>query len=770
MKRNILLLLLCFEAIFSVAQNITGKVINAKNEPVPFANIILLSQPDSTYIKGVISDEHGLFTIASDCKKGILKISSIGYQTIYKSVDGTHPCTIQLAEDNTVLGEVVIKGHLPQYKTTSEGLLTNIEGTVLSKAGTADDVLKHIPTIVKKKDGYEVFGKGSPVIYVNGRRLQDVTELDNIKSTDVKSVEVIQNPGASYDASAQAIVKIKTVKPKDEGLAFDTRSLYWYNKDNNTIQQLNMNYQHGGLLVFATYKYYNSVWRQNATFEQTVYVDTLWHQDNIDKEYYRKSNHTLIGGFNYDLNANHSIGLRYQMLAQGHYAFRGTTESLITANNKLYDKLTTWDKTKDHNRPKHQVNAYYNGVLGKTKVDLNIDLLYNKDFSNTETIEESQEYDSRIINKKSEVSNKMIASKLVLESPLLGGQVNYGAQYYSTCRKDRYEVDRADILPNSYCKIEEQSSSAFLQYSHTTLIGKLTGGIRYEYVNSKYYADGVFQPEQSRSYSNFFPSLSVEPHMGKVSLLVNYSVRTGRPSYSQLSNYVSYMNRFSRSSGNPYLKNATNHAFGISATWKCIQLSANYTDSRNAIIYWGEQLEENPAITLLTYKNEKSVKRMNVSITAAPKIGFWSPQISLGIKKQWLKLHTSIGTYQLNKPVFRGSLYNTFSLPWGLTCTVDYNYQSKGNDNNFYLPKELHILDLGIRKTFLYNKLTFEIKGNDLLNQFWSADKIYNDKMQLVQYARYNNRDVTFTLRYKFNNTHNKYKGKSAAQDEINRL
>jgi len=65
------------------------------------------------------------------------------------------------------LGEVVVKAHLPQYKKTHEGLLTNVAGTVLSKMGTAEDVLKHVPSIVKKKDGYEVVGKGTPIIYIS---------------------------------------------------------------------------------------------------------------------------------------------------------------------------------------------------------------------------------------------------------------------------------------------------------------------------------------------------------------------------------------------------------------------------------------------------------------------------------------------------------------------------------------------------------------------------------------------------------------------------
>lgn len=110
--------------------------------------------------------------------------------------------------------------------------------------------------------------------------MQGISELDNIKSSDIKSVEVIQNPGAAYDASVNAVIKIKTIKKKGEGFGFDARSVYWYNKHDNTIQQINMNYRHNGLNLFATYKFSDATWMQKATYEQTVHVDTLWQQHN----------------------------------------------------------------------------------------------------------------------------------------------------------------------------------------------------------------------------------------------------------------------------------------------------------------------------------------------------------------------------------------------------------------------------------------------------------------------------------------------------------
>ena len=668
------------------------------------------------------------------------------------------------------LGEVVVKAHLPQYKKTHEGLLTNVAGTVLSKMGTAEDVLKHVPSIVKKKDGYEVVGKGTPIIYINGRKMQDISELDNIKSSDIKSVEVIQNPGATYDASVNAVIKIKTIKKKGEGFGFDTRSVYWYNKHDNTIQQVNMNYRHNGLNLFTTYKFSDATWMQKATYEQAVHVDTLWQQHNNNEVTGRIESHRLISGFSYDFNANHSIGARYTLTSPGYSRSKDFFDSQVTADDKFYDYIKTDGLTVDKDNPSHQLNAYYNGTLGKTTIDLNTDLYFSTNRAYAYSDEQSQEHDSRNINSKNRVSNKMVATKLVITSPLLGGNLSYGAEYIHTHRTDDYEVNRTDLLANSYSKLEEQTASPFIQYARLTPIGNITAGLRYEYVRFKYYDAGIYQPEQSRSFRNLFPTISYGAKIGKVMAQLSYSVKTSRPSYSQLSNNVSYMNRFTRQTGNPYLDNETNHRVELSGVWKFIQFMVNYRDSRNAIIYWAEQIPGNEAITMISRKNVKSLKSMTAYISAAPKIGIWAPQINLDMQKPWFSLHTDVASYRLNRPIFMGNFNNAFSLPCGITLNVDYRYQSKGNTMNVYLAKEQHVLDVSISKSFLKDALTLEIKGNDLLYKCWDADLLYNQKMELLQVSKRGTRDLQFTLRYKFNTTRSKYKGTGAGNAELNRL
>ena len=76
------------------AQNISGKLVDENNQPLPYANVVLLSLPDSTFISGTISNENGSFTLQATSKKQIVRISSIGYATIYKPI---HPTDMGLS-------------------------------------------------------------------------------------------------------------------------------------------------------------------------------------------------------------------------------------------------------------------------------------------------------------------------------------------------------------------------------------------------------------------------------------------------------------------------------------------------------------------------------------------------------------------------------------------------------------------------------------------------------------------------------------------------
>lgn len=85
-------------------------------------------------------------------------------------------------------------------------------------------MLNHIPGVQGKDGAYSVFGKGTPSIYLNGRLVRDLSELERLGSENIARVEVLNNPGVQYDASVKAVIRIRTARPVGEGLGLDVRS------------------------------------------------------------------------------------------------------------------------------------------------------------------------------------------------------------------------------------------------------------------------------------------------------------------------------------------------------------------------------------------------------------------------------------------------------------------------------------------------------------------------------------------------------------------
>lgn len=412
---------------------------------------------------------------------------------------------------------------------------------------------------------------------------------------------------------------------------------------------------------------------------------------------------------------------------------------------------------------------YYKGKIGKTEIDFNTDYLFDKNRKKSLYKEQSKNYDSRVVNSSNMTRNQLFASKLSLSHPLFGGDITVGAEYSNTKRNDDY-INVEEYVPTSLSMLKEQNMSVFLDYNRATPIGQVMAGVRYEHVDFKYYAGGMYIDGQSRRFGNLFPSISLSNKIGNVQMQLGYAVKTRRPTYGQLSNNVSYGNRFTQQTGNPLLEHETIHEASIMGVWKFLQFNVSYDDRRNAIIYWGEQLENTPEVTRLSFKNLKSLKYMSASVSAAPKFGVWSPQLTLAMRKQWLNLETSNGTLEMNKPIFMGTLNNDVDLGKGWIVSLYMYCQSKGDVENSSQTRVVSSTDVELSKSFFNDRLSVKLGGYDLFRGQKSGTNLYIDKMSTLQIAKYDSREVTLTIRYKFNTSRNKYKGTGAGQSEMKRL
>lgn len=747
-----------------------GRVVDEEGNPIEFANISLLSPADSAFLTGGVSNESGYFTIPCERKSVIVRLSYVGFKILEKEVSSVSIGTVRLHADHIALKGVTVNGHRPQYKMTDEGLQTNVAGTVLSKAGTAEDVLKHVPSVIHKNDGWQVFGRGEALIYLNGKQLQDLSELDRLSSDQVKSVEVISNPGAKYNASVKAVIKVRTLKAKGDGLSVNARSYYRFDSRNNVGEYMKVGYRHNGLNLEGAYEYKRYHGYQHAPGELVEKADTLWDLNILTNTLSVYEQHWAQGRISYDFGKNQSIGAKYSISVTPYEKIGGDFSSVVTANSVLYDKIYQEGPEYGHSKPTHRFNIYYDGQIGKTTIDFNTDLFRSHNIFNEFYNETSQEYESRQFTTVSKSKSTMAASKLELTTPLLEGSLDYGIEYIHTNRKQLYRSSDVSAVGNSNSEITEQTVAPFAEYKHSLWKGSMTAGLRYEYVDFNYHENGIYKPEQSRTFSNLFPSVSYSAQIGKTNWQLAYSAKTQRPTYSQLSSDVSYANRFLHQSGNPLLRHETDHSWSLSGVWKFMQLSAQYTDKRNAIIYWMDQDPDNESVNTIVYKNQHSLKELTMMVSAAPTIGFWSPQLSAAIVKPWLSLDTSFGRIKFNKPITFVSFDNTFSLPSDITVNLQYGFMSKGNSKNAYVFRNQHVLDVSVSKCFFHNALSVQLKGNDLFYQNHNGGEIYTDKTKLWQDDLYNSRSLEVRVRYNFNVGRDKYKGKGAGQEEINRL
>ena len=750
------------------AQEIKGKVVDHEGHPVSYANVVLHTA-DSAFVAGAVTDEKGAFAIAERGGGALLHVSYIGYRSVWQALtSNTH---IQLQPDTQMLGEVVVKSTLPKTQIKGDAMVTSVENSVLATLGSANDVLSKLPGVIKKGDGIEVLGKGSPVFYINGRLVRDNSELEQLNSNEIKHVEVINNPGARYDATVSAVIRIQTIRKQGDGFSFDLRSSTFQSINNTDLtDQLNMNYRHGNLDIFAKLNYQAINTVQYSDITQSIQSVRLLELNNtLDFVSHTQSLRPTLGA-NYQFNENHSIGLQYvgKQLIGSHD--EGNTHSIATYDGAIDDDLRTLSTMLTDVYDNHQLNAYYNGTVGKMNIDFNADWLMQDENGHDIYNELSTHGEDRIVNSYSNVKNRLGAGKLVLTYPVWGGSLSAGSEYTYTYRKDTY-LNPENYLPSANSLIREQNATAFTEYSHALPFGAVGAGVRYEHVAFKYFVDKRIQLDQCRVYDNFFPNASLTALLGPVQTQLSYTVKTQRPSYHQLRNSVTYIDRYSLDKGNPTLQPQTTHNLSLTSAWKFLTLSTVYKVKKGAFVQWGEAQPDNPdAMMLTTYNYGKSIPELSAFISASPKIGCWMPNLTIGAVKQWLDMECRGEVISLNKPIFVAYFTNIVQLPRQYLINANFNYQGKGHTLVYETLSHNYALDLSVQKSFLKDALTVELEGTDLLNSRRDNVMLRSGDYSLVQYNWYDTREVVLTLRYKFNSAKSKYKGTGAGESAKSRM
>ena len=796
MKRFILILTLGVVSfpLFS-KEDWRGKVVDEKGEPIPYANVAVLSKADSTVVCGVVTREDGTFNIVTSETDGIMMVTMLGYRTVYLApVDGA---VITLSDDTQMLEGAVASAVMPKTKLTGEGLQTNIRGSVLENAGSAKDVLSRTPGLIKGQNGLEVIGKGSPMVYINGRRVSDASELDRLQSNEIQSVEVITNPGAQYDATVQAVVRIKTIKRKGDGFGFnlnasDAQSLRWA-RGNDPFGSFNVNYRTGGLDFFGGVNYARNTSRQESELEKKTFGITPagddWLFENKGTLLNEYIGSTLYGnaGVNWQMADNHFLGGKVEWGRHMTYSVHTEVNDNVLENGTLIDKLMTLsdDSIGDWMPRNLGANLYYNGlVAGKLGVDVNLDYYGTDDSSKSVSKEASEMTHDAAISSVSCNVGRMYAAKAVLSYPIWEGQLQAGTEETFSRRTDNYKVDGIEI-PASEASIKEDNIAGFASYGcYIPRVGQMSTGVRYEYVHYAY-EDAVNPANNlSRNYGNWFPNVSYAGVIGDktrnpVQMMLNYSTKTSRPHYGNLSSAIRYNSRYIWQSGNSQLQPELSHNIGLTAVWKFVTVMVNYSRTNDAIVTWSAPYGADGVVLVKPRNIETPFRMMAAYVNLTPTVGPWNMNYTVGVLPQWFTINvpdpreasgTRVTTFN-GKPIFFAQLFNTFTVKRGWQFELRGVFMSPGYSRNLYMSNWNINLTAAVQKTLLRDgSLVLRLEGEDLTRTAHFNTASDFGSHTIIQTNLLDTQRVKLSVRYSFNTTQSKYRGTGAGADNKARM
>ena len=760
------------ECTHKTERHLTGTLVDEQGQPVAYANIAVLNPADSILLSGGVSNEAGQFVVPYEQPTVLVRISFIGYKTVYRLCTQEDMGTIRLQRDSYILKGVEVKGSVPQYKATTGGMTVEVQNSILKDVGTADDLLSMLPRVEGSDGKFTVFAKGEPEIYINNKKVRDAKELKQLKSSDIKSVDIITSPGAKYNAEVNAVIRIKTIKRQDDGLSVEAYTQTKYNDWWTNYEDFTVRHRTGGLEIFGTGSFYNHHYSEAPALSSELLFDnnpihidqtapnTVWFTSLYGK-----------AGLSYDFDENNSIGMTYGCLGELYGGGDLNGSQTIYRNGQLDGEVKQWMKIDHRTIPDHDANIYYVGKIGKLGIDFNGTWLWQKTVRRDIETERSTELDDRDIHSNAEDRNRMLAAKLVLAYPVWKGELSVGSETTSTHSNGMSE-NIEGWVPASENHIKENNLAGFAEYEVQLGHWSFDAGLRYEHVSADYESYSIrsdIQPEPSRTYNDLFPNISAGWQKDKWGLQLSYTKRINRPSYHSLSNYVQYDNRYQVEGGNPMLRPAIRQDIDFSATYSWLSFNAGFEHYSDKILNFSSLYQQGKDIIMWRNENFDDFNCCHASIVASPKWGIYTPTLTLGYFQQFFDVKQYGIDHSLTRPEWSINLRNWLALGKTAKAMVYIHYATT-HDYGFSRQHHEFNVNARLQKTFLKGQLTAVLFANDIFRTLHDKWEGYYPVEVLTRDAYQYSREIGISLQYNFNATRSKYKGTGAGNDEKNRL
>ena len=744
--RCILFVIALITAQFVAAQDyeVSGTVKSSTNDIIPFANVFLLNTTDSTLVKGSSADENGIFIIKKvKAETYYIQASYVGNLSIFTPIDISKDVNIgSLIIDEKVdeLDEVIVVSKKPTIERKPDRLIFNVENSTVSQ-GNSWDILKRTPGVIVAQDELQIKNQAA-TIYLNNRKVQLSSDevkslLEGFSGNNIKSIEVIANPPAEYEAEGGPVLNIITSKNIIPG--------YKGSVNGNFTQAFYPKYALGTSHYFKTNKlnifanYTISPRKEikkddsNANFvDNSNALYSIWDTkfQRITKS--QTQNATLI--LDYDFDTRNTLNLTSNLSYSPNRTYSNTLESLIQNAQQQLDSTLNTNSNLENNNTNLAVDLSFKHKLAKEGASITFNghyTTFNED--QNQGVYSSYFFPngnlSREFNFSTDAQQDIQIYTGQVDFVMPSEQFRFEAGAKASTIKSNSGIDFYNIVGAN--QTLNASLSDNYEYDETIWAGYLSTlrdwekwsikiGLRGEYTDALGSSNSL-NTNTSQNYFELFPTAFIlHAPSSNHSFSFDYSRKLERPRYDDLNPFSYFLNENNFSTGNPNLTASFSHNFNLNYTLKDTYFFDFYYKDRGKFI------------DLLTFQDNQNqtVQQISRNVLSAISYGF-DFNYGNSITKNWflasyISIFSEEETFlaeQSNNQEYTNSTngvyvfignYITLSKDGTFSGDIGVTYLSSFLKANYKMSETTN-LTMGLRKTIWDKKGVITLVSEDIL-------------------------------------------------------
>lgn len=758
MKKQIFLALLVFVTFAGKAQQNALKisVVNEAGVPLDYFNVLISNPADSSYITGEVFYLGDLNYKNSLTGRKTVKITSLGYKEHSLDIDfdnPIYPAKIVMQRALLEIGEVMVQGRRAPVKFDKGKMILQISGSSLAHLSDITTIMSSAPGVKATDNELTVLGRGEPLIYIDGKQAT-YTDLKILLPTDILSIEIDRNPSAHYDASAKAVMKIKTKKATKGISGRINAGVDIAQKTSPTA---------GGQLQANISKLYTFV---GLDFSTPWYKTTSEHNQTIVLPQYVMTDNSLtktldkytLTNFLYNsvlkTSSRSKLSWQYRLNYTKIKSDRSVTEKIEGFENSLENILST-KKGRDI-RPSHKFNVGYQVDFDSIrKLDIFGDYEFQNRRSNQVIVQENVDtYDITNIHISNQNKSNVASLRTEYTTQLAKSNLLLGASYGFI--KSHTNTDYDNELFNT--KLTNNTLALYSTFGREYKKWGYEIGLRYEYLNDKLLLTGG--KPINRIENKVFPSAQIHTNelCENFDMALNYANRTFRPSLGSLDPTKSYINAVTVAQGNPNLLSAVYHNIALNfMMWKNLTLSFEYNIALDSNLETGV-LSEDKKMVIFTPVNLTHTTDFNVMLSYAKEWKWFSLSTSAMLFLPNCRIPYLEDYYDNNIVSYEFKITPRFRISKNTNISLDYEYTSQMSQMmTIYQPGQNLSLNFS---QYLFNRRMQVVAGaSNLLKKYNSP---WHDKIGYYECYDNTNQDtrrLRISVRYLFNKFQSKYKG-----------